>query len=192
MRDQVAVSEFQKYLNMIRDRAWYYCKKYGQEFKEVESEGFKIYLEALERYDPDKGSFSTHLWSRLRTLGDFCKKQQRDSGVSLEVLVDYMNLEMEEGQAEDYIEAPEYGITQESFLAEAKEELPWDSYRILFFLVKREWDRHDRKWIPSRTWLKQYFIKHEGYCYNQFMRAWESLENYWLGRKANGFNTGLF
>ena len=54
--------QFEKYVDLIRNRAWEYHEKTGVDYEELESQGFLIYCECLERYDISKSGFSTYLY----------------------------------------------------------------------------------------------------------------------------------
>lgn len=67
---------YKQYEKMIMKFARQVERKYqGRiEFEELLSQGNLVYMEAIERFDPTKGaSFSTHLFSRLRTLYDYAE-----------------------------------------------------------------------------------------------------------------------
>ncbi len=68
---------FEKHHRQVRAAAWKYGHKCGWrvEYEELEAQGFLIFMEALERWQPSRGSFSTFLTHRLRTLKDFCEKE---------------------------------------------------------------------------------------------------------------------
>lgn len=63
---------------MLKSAAWNCFQSYGVEYEEVLSQSYLIFMEALEKYDSGKGAkFSSYLFSRLRTLADYCKKETR-------------------------------------------------------------------------------------------------------------------
>lgn len=69
---------FKKFERMLYSRAWFYSIAYRIDFEEVQSQAFLIFMEALERFDPLRGTdFSTFLYWRLQTLGDYCKAEKR-------------------------------------------------------------------------------------------------------------------
>jgi DNA-directed RNA polymerase specialized sigma24 family protein len=81
---------FKKHRNQIRKQAWTYSKKYNIEFDELEAQGYLIFCEALDRFDSNRGSFSTFLHHRLRTLNDFCRSEKRKGGVNIELFEDQL------------------------------------------------------------------------------------------------------
>jgi len=72
-----SIPRFEQYVNMCRNAAHVYSKKYGIEYDELEGQAFLIYVEALPKWEPHKATFSTFLTWRLKTLGDYCKTQRR-------------------------------------------------------------------------------------------------------------------
>ena len=74
-----SIPKFEQYVNMCRNAAHTYSKKYGVEYDELEGQAFLIYVEALSKWEPHKATFSTFLTWRLKTLGDYCKTEKRAS-----------------------------------------------------------------------------------------------------------------
>jgi len=71
--------------NLIRKSAWYYAKKFNMEFEELESQGYLIFCQALEKFDESKGAkFSTFLCHQLRALKDHCVSEIRHSHADME------------------------------------------------------------------------------------------------------------
>jgi RNA polymerase sigma factor (sigma-70 family) len=62
--------------NLIYNRAWHYSKKYDIDFQELKSEGYKIFCEAIERFEEKRSKFSTFLFHRLRTIEDYCQREK--------------------------------------------------------------------------------------------------------------------
>ena len=69
------VELFKKTEKLIYARAWSYARKYNMDFEDLKSEAFEIFCEAVNRFNPAKGSFTTFLFHRLRTLNDYCKRE---------------------------------------------------------------------------------------------------------------------
>ncbi len=59
-----------KYEPMIRKIAWRVAKRYELDFEDIVQEGYAIFVDACERYDDSKASFSTFLTHRLRSMND--------------------------------------------------------------------------------------------------------------------------
>lgn len=60
---------------LIHSRSWHYAKSYGMDFDDIRGQAYLVFCEALQRFD-GRSSFTTFLWHRLRTLGDFCKREK--------------------------------------------------------------------------------------------------------------------
>ena len=122
--------QFEKYVDLIRNRAWEYHKKTGVDYEELESQGFLIYCECLEKYDISKSGFSTYLYIQLNRLGDFAKTYIRQKGV----LIDDANTSdlkqsdkvVSYGYKDEekiYLVNKEDSVTQEDLLKFAKDNL---------------------------------------------------------------------
>ena len=61
MDEIMKTTEFDKFVDLIRKRAWEYSKKWGIEYSEMESQGYLIYCECLEKFDSNKARFSTYV-----------------------------------------------------------------------------------------------------------------------------------
>jgi hypothetical protein len=68
---------FPMYQALIRARAWKFAKDYQADYQELEAEGYLIFCEAVETFQPEKALFSTHLYTKLYKLKDICQKQKR-------------------------------------------------------------------------------------------------------------------
>lgn len=77
-------NQFEKYVNLIRKSAYFYSKRYGIEYDEVESQGYLIYCECLNNYDIAKGNFSTYLTWQLKELNHWCKVYLKQKGNLIE------------------------------------------------------------------------------------------------------------
>lgn len=74
---------FEDYKGMIYKQAWKIARKYDfwnrdLSFEELCSDGFLIFLQALDRYDESKGSFSTFLSNNLRGIVDIHFRENKD------------------------------------------------------------------------------------------------------------------
>jgi RNA polymerase sigma factor (sigma-70 family) len=64
---------------LINSRSWHYARSYGLDFYDVQSQAYLVFCEALQRFD-GRSAFTTYLWHRLRTLGDFCRREKKRRG----------------------------------------------------------------------------------------------------------------
>jgi hypothetical protein len=67
---------FQNNERLLYKQSWHYAKRYNMDFEEVKSQAFLIFCEAIDRFEENKASFTTHLFNRLRTLNDYCNKEK--------------------------------------------------------------------------------------------------------------------
>lgn len=122
---------FDKYINLIRKSAHFYSKKYNIEYDDVEAEGFKIYIESLETFNPEKSSFVTYLTWELKRLNYYCKKEcnRRINTVTIDDKV-FENVAFDEN-----------GVVFEKILESAKSAMSDVAYRILNWILGRDWER---------------------------------------------------
>lgn len=168
-------SLFEKYVDLIRKRAHEYSKKHNIDYSEMESQGFLIYCECLEKYDPDKAKFTTYLYIQLNRLNDFAKTYKRQKGLYLQ---DYFNPEHEVEDYEERMISKDYDLPKlKDFLNEAKEELSSDAFNLLLWILKREWQEKNRK-IPTITMAVKYFNTTR----QKIQEVWEECRNFWLNQ----------
>ena len=157
------MTEFDKYKKLIQERAWYYSKKWGVDYDEMEAEGFYIYVKTLNSYDPSKGKFSVYLYFNLRELNNFGKDEFRKSGKHL--------------TKQDKIELNEkkcsYEINIEEFLKVSRDSLSDVAYRLLEWILSFKWA--DKRSKPTITSSARYF-KISRFC---MVRYWEELKRWW-------------
>jgi hypothetical protein len=63
-------------INLIRKITWQYFMNSGMDFDELFGEASVAYYEALETYDPDKGSLSSYVWNGMS--GRLCNVLTRE------------------------------------------------------------------------------------------------------------------
>lgn len=70
---------YESYEGLIERTASEYYRRYHRtaDYQDVLQEARLIYLQAVLRYDPDKGAFSTFLVASLQALGRYCAKEYR-------------------------------------------------------------------------------------------------------------------
>ncbi len=68
---------FRDHEKLIYKQSHYHARQWGMDFEEVKSQGFLIFYETIERFKKEKNTqFSTYLYWRLLTLGDYCRKEK--------------------------------------------------------------------------------------------------------------------
>lgn len=80
----------EKFRRLIFQQAWKYHRRSGVPYEEILSEGYLCFCEALNRYQPERGAFSTFLWTSLsNSLNDFISrwhKLTRDESLPTHVI----------------------------------------------------------------------------------------------------------
>jgi hypothetical protein len=80
-----------KYRDMVRSAAWGAAKAWGLDFDDVEAQGYLVFMEATERYEEGRASFSTFLFNRLKTLNDYCEREVKLRGKTMPILEEYLD-----------------------------------------------------------------------------------------------------
>lgn len=163
---------FEKYVNMIRERAHQYSVKYNIDYSELESQGFLIYCECLKRYDVTKANFSTFLFIQLTRLNDYAKTYKRQQGVTIQDY--YGSGENTDKNYEEEVVSREMSPTLNDFLADAEKELSSDAFRLLVWIVRREWERKNK-----RTPTIQMAMKHFNSTKEVIEELWNELKMFW-------------
>lgn len=170
-------TQFEKYVDLIRKRAHEYSEKYNIDYSEMESQGFLIYCECLEKYDPEKAKFTTYLYVQLNRLNDFAKTYKRQKGLYLQ---DYFNPDSNQ-DIEDYEErmiSRNYDSPKIlDFLKEAKQELSEDAFKLIVWIIKREWEEKNRR-TPTISMATKHFNRSR----QKIEEIWEECRNFWLNQ----------
>lgn len=165
--------EFDKYVNLIRSRAWEYSKKYGIEYSELESQGYLIYCECLEKYDVTKSGFSTYLYIQLNRLGDFVKTYKRQQGYFLDNNSIY-NDDGEELFTSDILPAPEELTTVSQLLESAICYLSDEAFELLKWIIGRSWEQKYKP-VPTIKMAMKFFDKSQ----EVIEKLWDECKSYW-------------
>jgi hypothetical protein len=159
--------EFDKYVKMIRSRAWYYAKSYGMDYADIEEQGFLIYCISLRDYQKNKASFSTFLYRNLSgRLNDYCQQKMEiecldDFDVPFEKFVDLW--EARESRPKD------------QFLQYARDYLTPLTFTVLEWLLDDRLERFKRRTNPSLVSIaKVLSIQVE-----TLEIAWKELSDFW-------------
>lgn len=172
---------FKKYVDLIRSRAWEYHNKTGVEYSELESQGYLIYCECLEKYDILKAGFSTYLYIQLNRLGDFARTYIRQKGCLIE------DTETSDLKRSDKIVSYSYkdedkidilnresSETQKNLLKFAKDNLSLDAYSLLYWIVKRSWDNFHINKPSIRIMCEKLNWERE-----RVMKAFNECKDFW-------------
>jgi RNA polymerase sigma factor (sigma-70 family) len=177
--------------NLIYSRAWHYSKKYNIDFEELKSEGYRIFCEAVERFEQKRSKFSTFLFHRLRTIEDYCQKTKLiDSrqepfmrsfsfsayspclGDSIESDISYLGLEVEKVTHEE-----ETKLLERIAFEQAVEKLSRDGKKIIAKMIYG--DFHNSKAIRQRTIGKDRIKEKMGWPENRVNHVWGELKEWW-------------
>lgn len=183
--------QFEKYVDMIRSKAWHYAKVSGVEYEEVEAQGFLIYCECLEKYDVTKSNFSTYLYIQLNRLGDFVKTYNRQKGILLEDMNKsdypvfrksrcYLSQTITNDNSDNVrrvrneLVSVEDSVSQNDLLEFSKEYLSCNAYKLLAWIVGREWEKKGKRTPTVSMAMKQFKETKENVSL-----WWQECSNFW-------------
>ena len=172
-------TQFEKYVDLIRKRAHEYSEKYNIDYSEMESQGFLIYCNCLEKYDPDKAKFTTYLYIQLNRLNDFARTYNRQRGDLIQDYYKNQTQDQEENSnAEEEIISRNYDSPKIlDFLKEAEQELSEDAFKLIVWIIKREWEDKNK-----RTPTISMAVKHFNRSRQKIEEIWEECRNFWLNQ----------
>ena len=156
---------FLQYERMINSASGKAARVWGLDFYDVQAQAFLIFMESLASYDAERAKFSTHLWTQLRRLNDYCAKEVKTYGRMVSLFENCACLQDEEqfSSVLDYIDA--------------QIELSADAREILCYLVSGWWEEvpgTNRK--PSLYGLKCKFTDWRP-C--RVEKAWNELKGWY-------------
>lgn len=163
---------FEKYVNVIRIRAHYYSNKYGIDYDEMESQGFLIYCECLDKYDINKSSFCTYLYIELNRLRDFARTYNRQRGVLIQDYYNTSNYDVDD--IESMIPAREVSAQLNDFLMEAKNSLSEAAYDLMVWIIGRSWEGKYRR-VPTISTA----VKHFRSPKQAIKKLWDECGDFW-------------
>jgi hypothetical protein len=197
-----------KYRNMIRRAAWDAAKSWGLDFDDVESQGYLVFMEALELYEEGRASFSTHLFSRLRTLNDYCEREVRLKGKSLPMLDDFCDASTAvsvgrrvakhiKGDSTGEVFEGGVGMPQNNRLFDTNFEkfvgsldyleslthLSQDAIDVLKFILLGDWGKPGSDIKPSLHSVQKTY-REKGWMPSRTACAWEELSTWWKSQAA--------
>lgn len=166
MEKKLQEEYFIKYRKMIEQSVWKASRSFkAMEFDELRAQAYFIFCEALESYDSNKASFSTHLHNRLHTVNDFCIYLNRRHHKDITIFEDdkYQN---------DFREC----LSR----IEEKMYLTKDAQFILEYILGREWENVEatRKCIPRYTTIK-ILLRKKNWDILRIKTAWAEIINWW-------------
>lgn len=157
---------YKKYQNLLRDRAWYYSKKYNFDYQELLAEANLIYVETLKKYNSEKGKFSTYLYSCLKNLSCYILRVRRHMKFNFKILpISKQLLEIEDKEFKRFEQVVEF---YDCVYTELSEDTQKVFHHILYGHIQ-----------PDFKHLKLYFQKKFDYTYTQMKRIWKELKDFW-------------
>ncbi len=193
-----------KYHDMIRGAAWDAAKRWGLDVDDIISQGYLVFMDAIERFDSGRASFSTFLYSRLRTLNDYCEREVRLKGKSLPMLDDYCETPSVGRKVTKHLHGDglgdvfeEIGMTQSNRLYDTNFEkfvgsldylesishLSHDAVEILRFIFLGDWGKPGSDIKPSLYSVQKTYREH-GWSLSRTAIAWEELKDWWRTQAA--------
>jgi DNA-directed RNA polymerase specialized sigma subunit len=152
------------------------CKKRPDlEFDDILGEAMCIYSTCLTTYKESKGmKFSTYLYQNLyQRLIDYTMFTMRKY-----THYEDFNIVGKDGsmkQYEETIVSPEYDINNEELLASAKDELSYEAFQVLKYILSREWEGPRQKQKPTDAYL----AKHFGYSLDLVKSVMYEIKRFW-------------
>lgn len=168
---------FIQYRPMIEKAVWKEVNRFGAsiEYEDIQSQAYLLFMEAVNRYDPDEGSFSNFLHSELRRLKDYCYYQVRrtNNRISLE----HARIPRSQYSYDTFIKAYE--------LAESIIQLSKDSREIINFIISRVWEiPGDFRIRPSLRSVSRWYVYGKGWNRGRVKKAWKEIHKWWIRENA--------
>ncbi len=191
MKDRIEKDNlFEKNKNLIYSRSWYYSKKHRIDFEEIKSEAFLIFCEAIERYNEGWGAaFSSFLYSRLRTLDDYCTREKKYKERMIDVCIfddplDTDNEKFSQITSDDGEQIEK--LFERLYFYDIVEELSLDGRKILEGLFRGDFDKPFSR-IRCRNIcmsnIKEAVVKYWGWSHPKFDRVFEEIRVWWKKNK---------
>jgi hypothetical protein len=160
---------FKKYQRLIQHEAWKYARQWGVDFHELEAQGYLVFVEALTTFNPTKAAFSTHLVSRLRTLGDYAEREHRwgyrrvdeldDDSVFMPESLDFVHAQFR------------------SAFAKSRHKLSIPAQRMLNYLLSGAWSKPGINRKPTLNSVSNAMAN--AMSQSMIVQAWEELRLWW-------------
>ena len=123
----------EEYKKMIYKFAYSYSCRYHLDRSEVLSQGYLIFVEAMNSYDESRAKFSTYLWENLNNrLNKYCEMECKNWTDTMVLDSDYPFV----SGIEDFRE-----IDSELVMENSKKMLSFEAKQILEYIINREWEK---------------------------------------------------
>lgn len=182
MKNELNNTDFESCKNMIYKLSlrMYNSKKSKRpdiQFDDVYAEGQLIYVQCLQSYTGNKGcKFTTYLYQNL--VGRLAAMYK----CTLKPMSHYEDLNFGEASGDDReisfesrLESCNYNIDDNDLLITAKEELSYEGYQVLKFIISRDWEHAHAKAQPSIGQICRKF----GYSQNIVESIMGEIKQFW-------------
>lgn len=156
--------DFESCKNMIYKLALSTWKKKRFErpdvqFDDVYAEGQLIYAQCLQSYSGSKGTkFTTFLFQNLMgRLEDYYKCTMKEISHYEDFATNAKHNGTEDNSYESTIESRNYNIDDNELMVVAKEELSYEGYQVLKYIISQEWVNAHAKARPNTLSISRKF-----------------------------------
>lgn len=158
-----ATEMFERYKMMIHKKAWQLSRRTRLDYKELCSDGYLLFLEALERYEEGQYQFSTYLQAYLKGILDLHYRQNKDI------------LHFDYTDDPSILSIEHFGTFKEAFdLYDAIErELSIDAQRVVRHVLS------SNKRRQTENSIRLYFIKFFGWSNKQVDLTIGEIKRWW-------------
>ena len=163
-------SLFKQFQPMIMNRVWFLSKKYHLDSDDLTSQGYYVFVKTFQRYNAAKSSFSTYLYSNLKDLENYSKREYRKIHKTAP-----LNVKKEEDFLIDF-----HLFENTIFQMEAKAKLSNEAQEVLKFILNREWETQPKtgnKKVSITKTIKEF--RKMGFTNTKTRKAWEELKSWW-------------
>lgn len=178
---------------MVREKAHYYTRAYRKHIKllggrprpyeeiyeDMEAQGFLIYCWTIQKYYSEKASFSTYLYTCLSGyLCAYCKRKMRKEGLDSS-LEDLFSVDSSDDNINfDMFSTRKYNTTKKEFLLFAKDYLSSDAYKVLSWILSRQWEDDKCKKLFNSD-ARLLFCGVQKWSGERLHTAWNEISDYW-------------
>ena len=158
---------FKQFKPMLQKAAWNIKRKYRFiDYADIQSEAYAIFCETLQKFNPEKASSSTYLYSRLQKLN------RKYGYVNKEKIYYESN---SENDLNGICSLPVFEKVMERI--DSKLRLSEDARHILNFITSRCWEVPGIVQLrPTYYATKRWYHYGEKWEYARFDRAWKEIK----------------
>jgi len=170
---------YDKCKKMIYQKAGTLARKYHMEQDELISQGNLIFVKTLNKFNPEKSSFSTYLYESLKDLRNYCETQRKHTLVgSLEERNYFNNFEKSDETNEEYIEED---FCKTIIQIENQKELSEKAQKMLCYILSRDWEifGYKKQHKANFRMMKTHFKTSLGWGITEIKNAWKELSDWW-------------